>query len=122
MDTIAKNPRWLEAQVPFAELGDKVRAHPSPSPATRSFSKSVIVAAGVSRLNNFDDRNLSELCSVYSFSAQQSFPQEISVGGTSAAPTKRGNRPNRATKKKCTSVAPSRMNIAIWKNGGMAIV
>ena len=28
MDTIAKNPRWLGAQVPFAELADKVRAHP----------------------------------------------------------------------------------------------
>jgi hypothetical protein len=28
MDTIAKNARWLEAQVPFAELADKVRAHP----------------------------------------------------------------------------------------------
>jgi hypothetical protein len=28
MDTIAKNPRWLAAQVPFAELGDKIRANP----------------------------------------------------------------------------------------------
>jgi len=28
MDAITKNPRWLEAQVPFAELADKVRAHP----------------------------------------------------------------------------------------------
>ena len=28
MDSITKNPRWLEAQVPFAELADKVRAHP----------------------------------------------------------------------------------------------
>ena len=28
METIAKNPRWLAAQVPFAELSDKVRAHP----------------------------------------------------------------------------------------------
>lgn len=28
MDTIAKNPKWLEAQVPFAELGDKLRANP----------------------------------------------------------------------------------------------
>ena len=28
METIAKDPRWLAAQVPFAELSDKVRAHP----------------------------------------------------------------------------------------------
>lgn len=28
MDTIAKNPKWLEAQVPFAELGDRVRMNP----------------------------------------------------------------------------------------------
>ena len=28
MDTIAKNPRWLAAQVPFAEIGDKLRIHP----------------------------------------------------------------------------------------------
>ncbi len=28
MDSITKNPRWLEAQVPFAELADKVRARP----------------------------------------------------------------------------------------------
>jgi hypothetical protein len=28
MDIIAKNPRWLDAQVPFAELGDKIRANP----------------------------------------------------------------------------------------------
>ena len=28
MDTIAKNPAWLAAQVPFAELGDKIRANP----------------------------------------------------------------------------------------------
>jgi hypothetical protein len=28
MDGIAKNPRWLGAQVPFAELADKVRANP----------------------------------------------------------------------------------------------
>ena len=28
MDAITQNPRWLEAQVPFAELADKVRAHP----------------------------------------------------------------------------------------------
>ena len=28
MDTIAKNPRWLGAQVPFAELAEKIRANP----------------------------------------------------------------------------------------------
>jgi hypothetical protein len=28
MDAIAKNPRWLDAQVPFAELSEKVRANP----------------------------------------------------------------------------------------------
>jgi len=28
MDAIAKNPRWLGAQVPFAELSDKVRGNP----------------------------------------------------------------------------------------------
>lgn len=28
MDTIAKNPKWLTAQVPFAELGDKLRMNP----------------------------------------------------------------------------------------------
>lgn len=28
MDTIAKNPRWIAAQVPFAELSDKVRVNP----------------------------------------------------------------------------------------------
>lgn len=28
MDTIARNPRWLGAQVPFAELSEKVRSDP----------------------------------------------------------------------------------------------
>lgn len=28
MDIITKNPRWLGAQVPFAELSEKVRANP----------------------------------------------------------------------------------------------
>ena len=28
MDAIAKNPRWLGAQVPFVELAEKVRANP----------------------------------------------------------------------------------------------
>ena len=28
MDNIAKDPRWLRAQVPFAEIGDKLRNNP----------------------------------------------------------------------------------------------
>lgn len=28
MDVIAKNPRWLVAQVPFVELAERVRTHP----------------------------------------------------------------------------------------------
>jgi len=28
MDSISKNPRWLNAQIPFAELSDKIRANP----------------------------------------------------------------------------------------------
>ncbi len=28
MDTIAKDPKWLKAQVPFAEIGDKLRMSP----------------------------------------------------------------------------------------------
>jgi hypothetical protein len=28
MDDIAKNPRWLEAQVPFAELAERIRSNP----------------------------------------------------------------------------------------------
>jgi hypothetical protein len=28
MDSITKNPRWLSAQVPFAELADKIRVNP----------------------------------------------------------------------------------------------
>lgn len=28
MDSIAKNPRWLGAQVPFAELSEKIRSSP----------------------------------------------------------------------------------------------
>ena len=28
MDTIAKDPKWLNAQVPFAEIGDKLRMNP----------------------------------------------------------------------------------------------
>ena len=28
MDEIAKNPKWLNAQVPFAELSDKIRSNP----------------------------------------------------------------------------------------------
>jgi hypothetical protein len=28
MDTIARDPKWLNAQVPFAELGDRLRMNP----------------------------------------------------------------------------------------------
>jgi hypothetical protein len=28
MDSISKNPRWLNAQIPFAELSDKIRTNP----------------------------------------------------------------------------------------------
>jgi hypothetical protein len=28
MDSLAKNPRWLDAQIPFAELAEKVRSSP----------------------------------------------------------------------------------------------
>ena len=28
MDGISKNPRWLSAQVPFAELSDRFRGNP----------------------------------------------------------------------------------------------
>lgn len=28
MDGITKEPRWIEAQVPFVELSDKIRSHP----------------------------------------------------------------------------------------------
>ena len=28
MEEIAKNPKWLAAQAPFAELGDQFRSHP----------------------------------------------------------------------------------------------
>jgi hypothetical protein len=28
MDIIARNPRWLDAQVPFAELGEKIQLNP----------------------------------------------------------------------------------------------
>jgi hypothetical protein len=39
MDVIAKNPRWLTAQVPFAELSDKIR----PSPVTVSWGDTQFV-------------------------------------------------------------------------------
>ena len=39
MDSIAKNPRWISAQVPFAELGDKVRSDPLATADTRFFIK-----------------------------------------------------------------------------------
>ena len=40
MDTITKNPRWLDAQVPFVELAEKVRLRPlAVSWDTRIFTK-----------------------------------------------------------------------------------
>ena len=40
MDAIAKNPRWLEAQIPFVELAEAVRANPlAVSWDTRIFTK-----------------------------------------------------------------------------------
>jgi hypothetical protein len=40
LEAIAKNPRWLAAQVPFAELSEKVRANPlSVAWDTRIFTK-----------------------------------------------------------------------------------
>lgn len=40
MDAIAKNPRWLSAQVPFVELADKIRHSPlEVSWDTRIFTK-----------------------------------------------------------------------------------
>ena len=40
MESITKNPRWLGAQVPFAELSEKVRANPlAVSWDTRLFNK-----------------------------------------------------------------------------------
>jgi len=41
MDTIARNPRWLNAQVPFVELAEAVRANPlGVSGDTKIFTKS----------------------------------------------------------------------------------
>jgi hypothetical protein len=41
MDAIAKNPRWLEAQIPFVELAEAVRAdHLAVSWDTKMFTKS----------------------------------------------------------------------------------
>jgi hypothetical protein len=37
MDTIAKDPKWLNAQVPFAELGDKLRMNPLVTTADTQF-------------------------------------------------------------------------------------
>jgi len=39
MDTIAKDPRWLNAQVPFAELGDQMRMSPLQFPTDTQFFK-----------------------------------------------------------------------------------
>jgi hypothetical protein len=41
MDEITKNPRWLGAQVPFAELSDKVREKPLLASDTAFFLKSI---------------------------------------------------------------------------------
>jgi len=40
MEEIAKNPRWLGAQVPFVELAEKIRPHPLEIPMdTRFFGR-----------------------------------------------------------------------------------
>jgi len=39
MDAIAKNPRWIYAQVPFAEFGERVRANPLTVPGDTQFFK-----------------------------------------------------------------------------------
>lgn len=39
MDTIARNPKWLNAQVPFAELGDRLRMNPLASAMDTQFLK-----------------------------------------------------------------------------------
>ena len=39
MDNIAKDPRWLKAQVPFAEIGDKLRINPLVVPSDTQFFK-----------------------------------------------------------------------------------
>ena len=39
MDTIAKDPKWLNAQVPFAELGDKLRMSPLLATSDTQFYK-----------------------------------------------------------------------------------
>jgi hypothetical protein len=39
LDTIAKDPRWLNAQVPFAELGDQMRMSPLQFPTDTQFFK-----------------------------------------------------------------------------------
>ncbi len=47
MDNIAKDPRWIQAQVPFAEIGDKLRATRWSSPRTRSSSRNNFLLAGL---------------------------------------------------------------------------
>jgi len=42
MDAIAKDPRWLGAQVPFAELSDKVRANPLLITGDTQFTKKTV--------------------------------------------------------------------------------
>jgi hypothetical protein len=39
METLAKNPRWLAAQVPFAEFADRVRENPLTVPWETRFFK-----------------------------------------------------------------------------------
>jgi len=39
MDEIARDPKWLNAQVPFAELGDHLRIHPLAIPSDTQFLK-----------------------------------------------------------------------------------
>ncbi len=47
MDTIAKDPKWLNAQVPFAELGDQTADESATvSLPTRSSSKNNFAASG----------------------------------------------------------------------------
>jgi len=105
METIAKNPRWLAAQVPFAELGEKFRPIRSPSRATiRSFS---------------GNHDALKCLSVYFTAALtlQFFIPAIPSTGKIRRPHQRPARklrqpPQHRHEERCTSVAPSRMNMA----------
>ena len=46
MDNIAKDPRWLKAQVPFAEIGDKLRISPLVVTSDTQFFKNKSAASG----------------------------------------------------------------------------